>query len=102
MERVLSEYEGLLRKDRGERFWLNGKSTGRCQVTKKNLKRDIFEAGLGCYEARFDNQVENFKRRRALPQFSDFNSHSKFFDQLLSVKKIQELVFITKAAARSR
>ena len=69
---------------------------------RKNLKREMYEAGYACYEARFDNHVENFKRRRALTPLADLNGHTKFFDKILNVKKIQELVFITKTAARSR
>lgn len=42
--------------------------------------------------------IENFKRRRALPQQND----SKFFDRILSVRKISEMVFVTKSAAKNR
>lgn len=45
------------------------------------------------------HSIENFKRRRALPAMP---SDSKFFDRILSVRKIQELVFITKTAAKNR
>ncbi len=45
------------------------------------------------------NSVENSKRRRALPAMpGDF----KFFERILSVRKMQELVFITKTAAKNR
>jgi hypothetical protein len=40
--------------------------------------------------------IENFKRRRALP------GNHKFFDRILSVRKIQDLVFITKNTAKNR
>ena len=43
--------------------------------------------------------VENFKRRRALPNFG-FDTH--FFDRALEMKKLQELVFIPKNAAKNR
>jgi hypothetical protein len=42
--------------------------------------------------------IENFKRRRALPPQGD----AKFFDRILSVRKISELVFISKSAAKNR
>ena len=45
------------------------------------------------------DSVENFKRRRALPAMP---SDSKFFERILSVRKVQELVFITKTAAKHR
>ena len=43
--------------------------------------------------------VENFKRRRALPHFGN---EQQFFDRVLEMKKLQELVFITKAVAKTR
>ena len=46
-----------------------------------------------------ESSVENFKRRRALPAMP---GSAKFFDRILSVRKIQELVFITKTAAKNR
>lgn|GEM_PF-6789782 len=45
--------------------------------------------------------VENFKRRQALPLRPD-RSDARFFDRILSVRRLRELVFITKAAARDR
>jgi hypothetical protein len=45
------------------------------------------------------HSVENDKRRRALPAMPE---DSKFFERILSVRKIQELVFITKTAAKNR
>ncbi len=49
------------------------------------------------------DSVENDKRRNALPPFSGLDGDSRvFFDRLLSVKKIREFVFITKAKARTR
>ena len=71
-------------------------------MTKKNLRREICEAGFGCYEERFDGQVENFKRRRALPPLSAVEGDSEFFNRILNVKKIQEMIFITKTVARTR
>lgn len=46
--------------------------------------------------------VENFKRRRALPPSADWNTEARFFERLLSSRKIQELVFVPKAASKSR
>ena len=44
---------------------------------------------------RFEMNVENFKRRRALAPRLDAESRL-FFERIMSVKKMQELVFITK------
>ena len=46
--------------------------------------------------------VENGKRRRALPALPSISGEAKFFARILSVRKIQELVFITKTAAKNR
>ena len=43
--------------------------------------------------------VENFKRRRALPPLPTGTS---FFNRLLSMRKMKEFVFITKAVAKNR
>ena len=48
------------------------------------------------------HNVENFKRRRALPPLPSPSSNDKFFDRLLSVRREQDMVFITKAAAKNR
>ena len=48
------------------------------------------------------HSVENFKRRRALPAMPGFSEDAKFFHRILNVRKIQELVFITKTAAKNR
>ena len=42
------------------------------------------------------HSIENFKRRRALP------GQARFFERILNVRKIQELVFITKTVAKNR
>ncbi len=44
------------------------------------------------------HSVESFKRRRALP----IDGQVRFFERILSVRKIQELVFITKTVAKNR
>jgi hypothetical protein len=46
--------------------------------------------------------IENYKRRRALPAMPGFSDDLKFFEKILNVRKIQELVFITKTAAKNR
>ena len=47
--------------------------------------------------------VENGKRRRALAPFSALDTDSRlFFERIVSVKKIRDFVFITKANARGR
>ena len=48
------------------------------------------------------HSIENFKRRRALPPLPGMDGENKFFDRILSVRKIQELVFITKTVAKNR
>ena len=48
------------------------------------------------------DSVENFKRRRALPPFSSLDTDSLlFFERIVNVKKVRELIFITKARAKS-
>ena len=44
------------------------------------------------------HSVESFKRRRALP----LDGQMRFFERILSVRKFQELVFITKTVAKNR
>jgi hypothetical protein len=53
---------------------------------------------MGLFQAQGDS-LENFKRRHALPAMP---GDAKFFERILSVRKIQELVFITKTAAKNR
>ncbi len=50
-------------------------------------------------ESRFEYNIENMKRHRALGPGGEAQH---FFDRLLNVKKVRELVFITKANAKSR
>jgi hypothetical protein len=52
--------------------------------------------------SRFDVTIENFKRRRALPPAPVDDGSMMFFERILCVKKIRELVFITRAKARTR
>ena len=51
---------------------------------------------------KYGHNVENHKRRRALPPLPAPAGHAKFFDRLLSSRKVQEFIFITKAVARNR
>ena len=52
---------------------------------------------------RFDSNVENFKRRRALPGLGPVDEDSKlFFERLVDAKKNREFVFITKAKSKNR
>lgn len=52
---------------------------------------------------RFDSNVENMKRRGALlPMYSLDMSSRLFFDRILSVKRVREMIFITKATAKHR
>jgi len=56
----------------------------------------------GSHEGAFDGNVENFKRRHALPPIPRVSGSSKFFDRILSVRRVQELIFITKTVAKNR
>ena len=60
------------------------------------------EAGWAGDHGKYGHNVENHKRRRALPPLPSLGSDAKFFDRLLSSRKMQEFVFITKAVARNR
>ena len=51
---------------------------------------------------KYGHNVENHKRRRALPPLPSLAGDAKFFERLLSSRKMQEFVFITKAVARNR
>ena len=51
---------------------------------------------------KYGHNVENHKRRRALPPLPSLMGDAKFFDRLLSSRKVQEFIFITKAVARNR
>ncbi len=54
-------------------------------------------------DSRFDSNVENFKRRHALRHFASLDTSSKlFFERIVSVKKIRDFIFITKASAKGR
>jgi hypothetical protein len=48
------------------------------------------------------HSIENFKRRRALPPIPGLDGEIKFFERILSVRKVQDLVFITKTVAKNR
>ncbi len=56
----------------------------------------------GSCDDMFSGNVENFKRRRALPPLPKTSTGSKFFDRILSVRRAQEFVFITKSVAKNR
>lgn len=51
-----------------------------------------------------EQSVENFKRRRALPipGLASIDKEMLFFDRILSVKRLKDFVFITKAEAKTR
>lgn len=67
---------------------------------RKTLKKDIYESRFTAGEFRQAvTNVENGKRRRALPHFAtDF----QFFERVLAMKRLEDFVFITKTAARNR
>ena len=57
---------------------------------------------------KYGHNIENSKRRQALPAWPagrplpSFAGDAKFFDRLLSVRKMHEFIFITKAVAKNR
>ena len=71
---------------------------------KKMMRGEVFEGLMeGSAGHSTGDSIENFKRRRALPTFSSLDMSSRlFFERVLSVRKIREMVFIPKAQARSR
>ncbi len=59
--------------------------------------------GLAMRNSRFDMNIENLKRRGALPRFSLFEDSSRsFFDRILNVKKIRDIIFVPKARTKNR
>jgi hypothetical protein len=70
---------------------------------KRTPRIEADECVYSYNDSKFDSNVENFKRRRMLPPFSVLGSESRsFFERILNVKKIRELVFITKARTKER
>ena len=58
--------------------------------------------GLRSYAVHAGDPVENVKRRRALAGASWMEDSRHFFERVLNVKKIKELVFIPKGRVRAR
>ena len=53
--------------------------------------------------SRFDTNVENLKRRGALPPFSLFEGDPRvLLDRLLNVRKIRDIIFVPKGKAKGR
>ena len=70
---------------------------------KKALKPEICKVDLSYTESRFNQDVENSKRRRALPPFPVLDEASRlFFERVVIVKQMSEFVFISKASAKRR
>lgn len=70
---------------------------------KKATRQEVIDRFRSESDVSHDSTIENFKRRRALPPCSSLDLGSKhFFDRILQVPKGRELVFFTKAMARSR
>ena len=70
---------------------------------KKLLCREEFESVYSYNESKFDSNVETFKRRRALPPFSLMDSDSRmFFERIMNVKKMREIVFVSKSKSKGR
>lgn len=62
------------------------------------MKRTVF-----AYRERYDSNVENSKRRRALSPFGAFDVDSRlFFERILMVRKAKELIFVSAARAKNR
>ena len=67
---------------------------------RKSIKKDIYEERFSVNEFhQVVSNVENFKRRRAHTHFAN---DLQFFDRVLAMKKLDDFVFITKTAAKSR
>ena len=62
-------------------------------------KKDIYAARFPAEFHHAVANVENDKRRRSL---SPIAGTFQFFDRILTIKKLQDFVFITKTAARNR
>ena len=50
---------------------------------------------------KYGHNIENDKRRHALPM-PILAGDAKFFSRLVNIRKMHEVVFITKAAAKNR
>ncbi len=59
------------------------------------MRKDIMSGEYG-------GNVENFKRRRALPPTPKESQDTKFFQRILNGKRMENMVFITKTIARDR
>ena len=66
---------------------------------RKPARKEWAEVQSCFQDLRGDVCVENSKRRHTL---SPANGHFKFFEKLLTARKIQEPVFFSKASARGR
>lgn len=72
------------------------------QAMKKSV-RDETESCWSLMPPRWSGNVENFKRRRALQPGPGLDFQSQlFFERILNIKKMRELVFITKSLAKGR
>lgn len=66
---------------------------------RKDFQRTLMMNGPVCCVS----SVENFKRSRAAAPFCLVDANSKlFFEKILSVKKHDEIVFITSSKSRER
>ena len=66
---------------------------------KKQSRRETAGAHLCFQEFREEGSVENSKRRHML---SLTDGNFKFFERILTIRKIQEPRFVSKASARNR
>ena len=64
----------------------------------KFTKREFLDS-IDIDGPRFDQHVENCKRRRALPPL---DLEMKFFSKFLHTAKVKEIVFITKRESKGR
>ena len=65
---------------------------------KKQPKKEATKACLSFHGLREEGCVENTKRRH---MFSLMGGHVKFFERILSIRKIQDPRFVSKASARN-
>lgn len=66
---------------------------------KKSDKKDFSAASFIPSELRFEETLENFKRRRALCHSSPIDMRSRlFFERILSVKKVRDLIFCNRGS----
>ena len=73
------------------------------EIVKRVMAKGAYETVYPSLESKYDTNVENFKRRRALPPLSRLDAESRsFFERVLNVKKIKELDFFHDGRTKNR